>query len=222
MVEAADNELSVRWCESCLHVLSLFKKGVGMSTSSIGNQTPIGNQHGLNRHRHAGKADGTEGFGLDQTGASSADESSSDTLNVEMPNGFKVSGTHLGGGSAFSAQLLGSMEDMIGFLNGFEPAGGASSTGNGSGTSGVGKGGSGGGEEDGLKFRSLDTFHADLGDGESVTLHYGTEADGGNTDASAADAMAKAMQQIIGRYQSHSQPDLADLYAQIGSPTAKA
>ncbi|MBY6263482.1 hypothetical protein EI613_16405 [Azospirillum sp. 412522] len=203
-----------------------------MSTSSIGSQTPIEGLHGVNRHRHAGKTDRTESFGLDKAsgsspvetaaaqGADGKDEPFSDTLSVEMPNGFKVSGTHLGGGSAFSAQLLGSMEDMIGFLNGFKPAGGESGTGIGSGASGVGSAVAGAGG--GFAFRSLDTFHTDLGNGESVTLHYGTEKDGGNTDASAADAMAQAMQQIVSRYKSHSQPDLADLYAQLGSPTAKA
>ena len=204
-----------------------------MSTSSIDSQTPIAGLHGVNRHRHGGKKDKTESFGLDQasgnapvetaaTGRSvdGKDEPSSDTLSVEMPNGFKISGTHLGGGSAFSAQLLGSMEDMIGFLNGFKPAGGESAAGSGSGTSGVGSTAAGTGG--GFASRSLDTFHTDLGNGESVTLHYGTEKDGGNTDASAADAMAQAMQQIVSRYKSHSQPDLADLYAQLGSPAAKA
>lgn len=203
-----------------------------MSTSSVGSQTPIEGLHSVNRHRHAGKTNKTESFGLDKAsgnspvetaaaqGVDGKDEPSSDTLSVEMPNGFKISGTHLGGDSAFSAQLLGSMEDMIGFLNGFKPAGGEAGTGSGSGTSGVGSTAAGTGG--GFAFRSLDTFHTDLGNGESVTLHYGTEKDGGNTDASAADAMAQAMQQIVSRYKSHSQPDLADLYAQIGSPTAKA
>lgn len=202
--------------------------GVGMSTGSIGSQSSIDAWRDLQRHRHTDKAGGTDPFRLDPSAsdttattsaAGETDEAPSDTLSVEMPNGFKVSGTHLGGGSAFSAQLLGSMEDMIGFLNRFKPAGGASGAGDtaaaGSGANSGTATGSATGSAD--AYRCLDTFHTELGDGESVTLHYGTEKDGGNTDASAMEAMANAIQQIVGRYKSHKQPDLADLYGQLDS-----
>lgn len=198
-----------------------------MSIGSIGSQGSIDGWRDLQRHRHTDKAGGTDPFRLDPAvsdtaatnpAAGGTDEASSDTLSVEMPNGFKVSGTHLGGSSAFSAQLLGSMEDMIGFLNGLKPAGGSGEAAAGSsGTTSPGSGSSDTGSSTATadKFRCLDTFHTDLGDGESVEVHYGNLPDGGNTDASAMQAMADAIQQIAGKYKSHKQPDLADLYGQL-------
>lgn len=195
-----------------------------MSTSSIGGSGSIEGWRDLHRHHQTGKAAGAaDAFTLDpatsaasgkdasaESGGVGGDEPSSDTLSIEMPNGFKVSGTHLGGDSAFSAQLLGSMEDMIGFLNGLKPAGGG-----GTGAASSEGGASGAGAASGS--RCLDTFHTDLGDGEGLTVHYGTEKDGGNTDASAMQAMADAIQQIVGKYKSYKQPDLADLYGQVGA-----
>ncbi len=194
-----------------------------MSTSSIGGSGSIDGWRDLHRHRQTGKAGAADAFALDpatsaasgkdasaESGGVGGDEPSSDTLSIDMPNGFKVSGTHLGGNSAFSAQLLGSMEDMIGFLNGLKPAGGG-----GTGAASSDGGASGVGAASGS--RCLDTFHTDLGDGEGLTVHYGTEKDGGNTDVSAMQAMADAIQQIVGKYKSYKQPDLADLYGQVGA-----
>lgn len=191
-----------------------------MSTSSIGGSGAIEGWRDLHRHRQTGKAGSSEApaldparstaSGKDAAAGSGGGEPSSDSLSVDLPNGFKVTGTHLGGDSAISAQLLASMEDMIGFLNGLKPTGGGGAAGTGGASDG---GASGATAANGS--RCLDTFHADLGDGDGITIHYGTEKDGGNTDASAMQSMADAIQQIVNKYKSHKQPDLADLYGQL-------
>lgn len=141
-------------------------------------------------------------FGLNLSQDSADSALSMDRLQVDLPNGFSVSATHIGSGSAgFSAQMLASMQDMVGYLSSIRP---------------TGEGPPSGSPAD---ARCIDTFGVPMSDGTTAEVHYGTESDGGNTDPSAMNAMQKAIETMLGRYQNAgtpaSQPSLADLYQSL-------
>lgn len=147
-------------------------------------------------------SDNASSFGLNLSHDSAESSLSMDRLQVDLPNGFSVSATHIGGGnSGFSAQMLASMQDMISYLSTVRP---------------TGEGPPSGAPAD---ARCLDTFSAPTSDGGMLTLHYATESDGGNTDPSAAEAMQKAIEAALGRYQNGGtptqQPSLDDLYQSL-------
>lgn len=186
-----------------------------MSVESLGAVATGANP--LHRHREPSRTTNGERFTLDPSltdptgkvgeGSNTTEPTNADSLRVELPNGFTVSATHVGA-SAFSAQLLSSMEDMIGFLNELDPSSGDASPSPPSSKGATGLGSSAEGVGD---YRCLDTFHVDLGDEDFLELHYSTESDGGNKNASAADAMAKAIQSLVGKYAEKQGDDLMNL-----------
>lgn len=145
---------------------------------------------------------GSSSFGLTMAQDGADDGLSMDRLQVDLPNGFSVSATHIGRGSAgFSTQMLASMQDMVGYLSTIHPTGEGPPSGA------------------PANARCPDTFSAPTSDGGMLTLHYETESDGGNTDPSAAEAMQRAIETALGRYQNGGtpaqQPSLADLYQSL-------
>ncbi|TWB35228.1 hypothetical protein [Nitrospirillum pindoramense] len=113
-----------------------------------------------------------------------------DSINVNLPNGFSVGLSHVGGGfSGFSAQMLSSLENMVKTFSNVDTQNGAQPSGKAPGHPGSGDG------SGTQQFRTLDTFHVDLPDGTSVTIHHGGP-DGENNPA-AMDAMVQAMQSLM-------------------------
>lgn len=153
----------------------------------------------------AGLAKGKEDSG------SSSGLPAMDGLKVDMPNGFSVSMVHVGGGEAgFSAQMLASMKEMISFLDDFKPSDGdpAAAAANGN-------------------MRYIDTVVVPDGDGDALTLHYGTEPGGGNTDPAAAEAMIKAADAAISKYKLATtnrppviEPDIEGLFAALSASSS--
>lgn len=193
-----------------------------MSIADLGGAGSTTGASGLHHRTHPRRSgadpfslDATSGPGgaLDAAATETGVDAGSDELQVKLPNGFTVSAIHNGGsGSAFDAQLLSSMEDMIGYLNKLTPTDGKTSSDTAVKDGSTTPQASGG-------MRCCDTFGTDLGDGNSVTIHYGTESDGGNTDHAAAEAMAAAIDRIIKHYQGQqtaaAAPDLASLYDEV-------
>jgi hypothetical protein len=129
---------------------------------------------------------------------SAPDMPDSDTLEVDLPNGFSVRATHTGGGSSgFTAQLLNSLEDIVGYLSKIDTVAGEKPL-----TQAPGGAPGAVTIQDGkaMQYRSLDTFHINLSDGYSIDLHHtGSDPDGEN-NPTAMNAMIKAMETLIGTF----------------------
>lgn len=172
-----------------------------MSINSLDHRTGAA---GSTRSSWGGKppSDGASSFGLNLSQDSADSAPSMDRLQVDLPNGFSVSATHIGGGNAgFSAQMLASMQDMVGYLSSIRPTGEGAPSGAPAGA------------------RCLDTVGTQLADGTIAQMHYGTESDGGNTDPSAMNAMLKAIETALDRYRNTgtpaSQPSVDELYQSL-------
>lgn len=168
-----------------------------MSITSLDRPGAAGSLY-ASRNTGSGEQQASDGwsFGLSLPAETKAPAPSIERLQVDLPNGFTVTATHIGGDAGFSAQLLSSMQTMVDYLNTIQPTGEAPAN-----------------------ARCIDTFHAPLSDGSTLDLRYGTESDGGNTDPSAMNAMQKAIEAVLGSYKGAgphaSVPSLADLYESL-------
>lgn len=179
-----------------------------MSINSLDHRTgAAGSPSGVRSAWGGTPSSGASSFGLNLSQDSAESSLSMDRLQVDLPNGFSVSATHIGGGSAgFSTQMLASMQDMVGYLSTIQPTGEGPPSGA------------------PANARCIDTFGVPMSDGTTAEVHYGTEGDGGNTDPSAMAAMQKAIETMLGRYQNAgppaSQPSLAELYQSLTAGAA--
>ncbi|WP_044558879.1 hypothetical protein [Azospirillum sp. B4] len=156
-----------------------------MTVSTVSNSPPLPTQSSTNSPA-VGAAGPSTGF----SGLLGGGNTESDSINVSLPNGFSVGIAHIGGGfSGFSAQMLSSFEDMVKTLSAVDTQDGAQPSNKAPGNPALGDG------SGAQQFRTLDTFHADLPDGTSITIHHGGPDGENNPDA--MDAMMQAVQSLM-------------------------
>lgn len=141
----------------------------------------------------------------DQTGAPTTpafgmlNQMPSDSIMVSLPNGMSVGIAHFGAGSShFDAQMLASLEDLVGNLSHYATT---KTTGDGTPPNAV-NGGSGttGSNNDIQGMQAIDMMHVDLPNGISVEIRHSSatpEADGG---LAAMNEMEKAMEELVDHF----------------------
>lgn len=119
---------------------------------------------------------------------------------VSLPNGMSVGIAHFGGGgSGFDAQMLASLEDLVGNLSHYT----TTSTSTGDATKQNAASGVSGndGSSSGIQgMQALDMMHVDLPNGISVEIRHSStspEADGG---VAAMKEMEKAMEELVDHF----------------------
>ena len=120
----------------------------------------------------------------------------SDSIMVSLPNGMSVGIAHFGGGSSgFDAQMLASLEDLVGNLSHYATT---KSTGDGTRPNAAGDGSGTTGSNNAVQgMQAIDMMHVDLPNGISVEIRHSSatpEADGG---VAAMNEMEKAMEELV-------------------------
>ena len=128
----------------------------------------------------------------------------SDSIMVSLPNGMSVGIAHFGGGSTgFDAQMLASLEDLVGNLSPYTTTKSA-----GDGTQpNAASDGADGSNNDIQGMQAIDMIHVDLPNGISVEIRHSSatpEADGG---LAAMTEMEKAMEELVGHFASLGSTD---------------
>jgi hypothetical protein len=143
----------------------------------------------------------------DQTGAPTTpafgllNQIPSDSIMVSLPNGMSVGIAHLGGGSSgFDAQMLASLEDLVGNLSSYTTT---KSTGDGTQPNAATDGSDTTGSNSDMQgMQAIDMMHVDLPNGISVEIRHSSatpEADGG---LAAMNEMEKAMEELVDHFSS--------------------
>ena len=141
----------------------------------------------------------------DQTGAPTTpafgllNQMPSDSIMVSLPNGMSVGIAHFGGGSSgFDAQMLASLEDLVGNLSHYATT---KSTGDGTQpNTGSDASDATGSNNDMKGMQAIDMMHVDLPNGISVEIRHSSatpEADGG---LAAMNEMEKAMEELVDHF----------------------
>jgi hypothetical protein len=123
----------------------------------------------------------------------------SDSIMVSLPNGMSVGIAHFGGGSSgFDAQMLASLEDLVGNLSHYTTT---KSTGDGTRPNAAGDGSGTTGSNNAVQgMQAIDMMHVDLPNGISVEIRHSSatpEADGG---VAAMNEMEKAMEELVDHF----------------------
>jgi hypothetical protein len=123
----------------------------------------------------------------------------SDSIMVSLPNGMSVGIAHFGGGSSgFDAQMLASLEDLVGNLSHYTTT---KSTGDGTRPNAAGDGSGTTGSNNAVQgMQAIDTMHVDLPNGISVEIRQSSatpETDGG---LAAMNEMEKAMEELVDHF----------------------
>ena len=143
----------------------------------------------------------------DQTGAPTTpafgllNQMPSNSIMVSLPNGMSVGIAHLGGGSSgFDAQMLASLEELVGNLSRYATT---KSTGDGTQPNAASDGPEATGSNSDMKgMQAIDMMHVDLPNGISVEIRHSSatpEADGG---LAAMNEMEKAMEELVDHFSS--------------------
>jgi len=177
----------------------------GVAGSTIPrNWTPV-----LNRRDDSAQAASSNSYdptatSSDQTGAPTTpafgmlNQMPSDSIMVSLPNGMSVGIAHFGGGSSgFDAQMLASLEDLVGNLSHYA----TTSTGDGTQLNKLCNGsGNDGSSNDIQGMQAIDMMHVDLPNGMSIEIRHSSatpEADGG---IAAMNEMEKAMEELVDHF----------------------
>ena len=118
---------------------------------------------------------------------------------VSLPNGMSVGIAHFGGGSSgFDAQMLASLENLVGNLSSYTTT---KSTGDGNQPNAASDGSEATGSNNDMQgMQAIDMMHVDLPNGISVEIRHSSatpEADGG---LAAMNEMEKAMEELVDHF----------------------
>ncbi len=178
----------------------------GVAGSNIPrNWTPILNRRDdSTQTSSATSADQTANASSDQTGAPTTPafgmltQTPTNSIMVSLPNGMSVGIAHFGAGSSnFDAQMLASLEDLVGNLSHYA----TTSTGGGTQPNTVSDGSDKTASNSDIQgMQAIDMMHVDLPNGISIEIRHSSatpEADGG---LAAMNEMEKAMEELVDHF----------------------